>query len=347
MANVSNQAVLEFSIPQNGIVDVPGFSSFFSASDWDDFESRFKNPEENKEVYGKENLFYLKEAGAIILRPDLAPIDMDGEETFFGYKGTGYGCYGGSWEKRKVVGSPECFCEFQKEVKDKEGKVVSWYIHAGENEGKFFVPSFAENQGICFWIADNVLPENEKKVVKITLAILDSQKKWKEGVYIEISDGKDVSLAHTKTVKTKYTIPPKKELRTQWESFSFKKGKKVYDWPSDVDVFCLFFVDRFIVFSLNGVDNYKAVKCQYYDVGKDENGVEYPVLLNSGASLWIEGKGQALLGWKKNMYKKQGSLQTKLVFPSYHLADPKIEISKKYVFLLYFINIYFNIFNIL
>jgi len=348
MGKTKNNAKIEFQTPANGLLDIPGFYSFFSVEDKNNFESRFINVDEKENGEtgaGKETLFFFKEDKSVILRPDLSPIDMSGDETLTGYAGDDYEILKedgtapekGMWEIRKVVGAPSAICEFQKYVKIKTKNdievVPAWTIHSGRDVGKWRQgTAFQENQGFCAWIANNVLPENEKKSIKFTIAILDNQRKWKEGVYVEIVDGKDVALAHVKTVKTNSTIPPKQELRTQWESFTLPRGQKIYSWSGDVDVFCLFFVNNFIILSINGIDNYKAIACQYYDIGKDIDGNEYPILINEGADFWIESKGQALVGFKRAMFASKGSLQTKLIFPSYKLEDPKIQISKKIIF---------------
>jgi|GEM_PF-4433555 len=337
---MENVATISFSIPENGLIKVPGFLAYYDASDI--FESKFYEIGEEKKNPDITNLFFLRETKSIILQPNILPIDMTGKdieyydyykkEKYIIHRGDNYDCIGGKWQLMQVVGNPSAMCEFQSVVLEND-KVVSWYVMDGNKRGKYGTGSACEeNQGFVVWIGKNILPLNEKQVIEFFLKIDDEKGDWKEGIYIKIEDGKNVSLAHCKTLRTQYTIPPRNELVVQWEGFTMPEGQKdLFSWPQ-VDVWAVFFVDDHIVISKNGISNYKAIKCLNYDIGRDVNGKEYPIIVNDGANFWIEGKGQCLLGWKRMMYDKEGTLETKLVFPGYKLNNPKIAITEKNIF---------------
>ena len=338
---MGNYAKIDFKIPFNGILDIPGCFSFFTASDV--FESQFNKINEDQEISGITNLFFFSEKSCCILKPNILPVDMTGKDIeyydflkkqkYIVHQGDNYNCWYGKWEIKKAVGSPPALCEFQSLVYDENNKIVQWQIEDGYKKGKNNNGiAWEENQGFVVWIGKNLLPENEKQIIEFFLKIDNNKGDWKEGIYISIEDGKEFKLAHCKTLKTLSTIPPREELFVQWEEFSLSEGnKKIYDWL-EVDVYAVFFIDDYIVVSKNGVSNYKAIKCQRYDIGKDLNDKEYPIIINSGANFYIKGKGQVLLGWKRITYEKEGSLQTKLIFPGYKLNAPKVVIIDKYEF---------------
>lgn len=275
MAIPCNKLTVTPVTPINGLIKNPGFHTEYSGRDWDVFESRFipiLTNEESAKLNGdqwqeafavsrlvKENLWAEKKSGAIILRPNLEPVDMDirfvrmgpGGENYFsgpftvsaGETRDWYKAYGGDWTNLVVDGNPRAQVLFQKTVQVEAGTAgyiaQPWRIVTG--------PVFAQNQGVTVWLGKNKLPGNEEDA--LTLHLTDGQ--GKSGIYIEIKSGKAMRMAHY--IDTPDEVEEKKYPRrtsqpVQWTVDDLPAPKAVYDWPEPYTVYTLFIVGRWIFF---------------------------------------------------------------------------------------------------
>lgn len=332
MANISNKLSLEFVSQSNGVISVPGFCSEFAAKEFEEMESRFYGPEATeteKKLRTKQDLFFEKESGAVILRPNLVPVSMDGQDVIHpftgaltGHKGGWYDCYGGKWELRNIKGNPQVSVQYQN-VAEEDGAATRWIIEAGQDKGLYGQgTAFAENQGVVVWTSFNLPVKNEANLFRIHLFNRDENGAVENGLFVEISSGKESRLCHYIDISTKSTYPRKKEIISQWERFSMPSSKPLYDWTAKETVFALFTVQDSIVLSINGLDSLIVFKAKQYDIGSDLNQADYPVLLRAGAELQVSGTGSGIIGFKKMVYDAEGTLETPLLFPGYALADP-------------------------
>lgn len=339
MANVSNQLTLEFVRPANGVVDVPGFCSEFAAKEFEEMDSRFYGPDATdaeQKLRTKQNLFFARQAGAVILRPNLEPVDMDGQPVLnpitgavSSYQGSWYTCYGGNWSLRTVKGNPPAVVEYQAVVETQpaagtESEASRWWIDIGKKKGRNNKGTgFAENQGVTLWTAGNMLVKNTQNSFKVHLFNYSRDNKTaNNGIYFDIVSGREVSFCHYINVSTKYTYPPRDDIITQWEKFSLPTAKELYDWSSTPTVLSLFIVRDWIFLAVNGLTSHFAFQAKQFDIGQDVNGMDYPILLREGACLQIQGKGQGSIGFKKLVYDSEGQFESPLLFPGYKLNNP-------------------------
>lgn len=325
--------------PVNGIIKNPGFHTEYSGRDWDKFESRYlpvltgeelaklksdqweKREELSRLV--KDNLWAEKNSGAIILKPNIEPVDMEmrpggaGNNYFVGPSIVApgetrdwYKAYGGEWKNITVDGNPKAQVLFQDTVQISAGSgyiACPWRIRTE--------PIFAENQGVTFWMGKNTLPQNEED--QFTLHLTDGT--GKSGIYVEIKSGKALRMAHYIDVpddveRKKYPVEASQPV--QWMVDALPAPKAIYNWPEPYTVYTLFICGRWIFFGVNGVENVIAMECKDYDLNSEGN----PIILREKAFLEICGKGQVGIGFKKMVYAVTGRLETPLEFPGYKVT---------------------------
>lgn len=363
----ANRLKLDFVNPPSGIVSVPGFSAEFSGEDWNQLESRHArvvSPLEQATVRGKEHLYYEPNSKAIILRPNLEPLHMPEleestvdfaykweqdpntrefrwwKEAVKGWRGDDWelGGEGAQWQHENVYGNPRRRVWYQSAVEyrpegEPERKAVQWWLHAGRRwaprrrygAGEGY---FRENQGFTCWLARNNLPRGEENKLSFHLFTMDERDEPTNGIIIEITGGREAKVGHYVTLDSVSSWPPRKVQRTQWESVTLPTNEPIYDWEGDPVVYSVFMVGRFIILSVNGLTNTVAIPVRNYHTGEDQTGRKYPVIMPAGASLYIEGRGQAMLGMKSSHYEAEGEAETPLVYPGYQLNEPEVKVTQ-------------------
>ncbi|MCD6220705.1 hypothetical protein J7K25_00905 [bacterium] len=329
MVNV-NAVKIEFQKSKNGLIEKEPFSAEYSRERFSDLEV-------------KENVFYEKHSGTIILHPNLKPVDMDGEyqdEEKTIYKGSWYQMYGGSWEVIDAFGSPPAKVEYQKKVEDEEGNPCIWRIDTDK--------VFKENQGFVVWFSKYLLPHNwnsclifqladradgkSEKGIRITIGNLQRELA-KQYPYVSNPEKQSQEiLIEQWNTKMLPTWPPRSEPKTQKQIFSLPSNFNLYEWSGEYKVLIVFIVDRYIVVGFNGLENTVAMKCNDYETGIDENSNSYPVITGENSMLSIWGYGAILIGFKKLHFEKEGRVVTPVFLSPEVLDSPAIEDTKKIVF---------------
>jgi len=330
----SNQVKINWQQMTNNKVIAEGYFAEYTARDWYEFSrKKIDNTSSGQINTSSENLFYSDKIQQILLRPNIEPIDMIVEDFNAPYNGDWWNAYGtyANWEVRKIMGSPECLMLYQKNVQYKDinnnYQVVDWSIFAGSDYG-FKLDGFKENQGFIIWIANNILPDNVQNELVFHLYHLNphNQEEVVNGVYIKITASKEFQICHYIDIEDTGLIPPRKKVFTQWEQGSLTPQKKFVEWPGNPVFYVLMMSDKYILFGVNGLDNPFTMECQDYETGKTMDGLNYPVLVREDANLFISGKGQVLLGFKKLAYKNKATITLPEFKPGYVLNSPQYQV---------------------
>ncbi len=389
MSQQGNAVRLEFVKPQNGVIANPGFCSEFAAADWAQHESRNAPANEaggRDRVQGKDRLLYEPHVGAVMLRPNLEPVDMPAprertegrHEAVWneaanrfdfvwrtdrtGFVGENFELGGdGRWELARPVGHPAARTWFHpvvqvpKETSAEEDeeeaappapeeepgeepsaprppamRPAAWWLHAECNPEEPGRGYLAENQGVTVWLARNLLPEGKTPQVTIHLLTLDDEGRPSTGIIVEITPGKEAKIAHYTggEQEGEGSIPPALPERVQWETVTLPENQPLYEWGGGATVYTILPLGRWIILGVNGIEQAVAVPARAYRTASDADGRPYPVLMEAGASLWIHGQGQAMVGCKPAVFERTGEFLTPLVFPGYRLAAPAVEAAR-------------------
>ncbi|OQB75517.1 MAG: hypothetical protein BWX89_00021 [candidate division TA06 bacterium ADurb.Bin131] len=350
MATNSNLVKLEWKQFPNNLITVDGFYAEYMAKDYAEMDkTKQETGTENIET-DSEKIFYDRNSQQIILRPDILPIDMLGEvvkekRIIMGtekevnvVKGDWWDLYDSlddkknyiysgyaDFELRAIAGTPKRQMIYQKAVQYRKDlgfpyTATKWILYGGIKDEKL-----NENQGIVFWINENMLPENEENELYLYLWHPNphNDKQPINGIYISLKGDSDIKIQHFIDIIDEGKIPPYREVLTQSEQGTVSAGKDVVEWAGKTKVYVLMIQDRFIQFGINGLDNPFVMECQNYDIGITPEGITYPVILREGARLMISGKGQALFGVKKLSFSKEGKIKTPEFNTGYVLSDPE------------------------
>lgn len=334
----TNEIRINFGeIGKRGIKSL-GFMNEFTGEDFEKFQAKEVFTGSYKNNNGKENLFYEKNSGAILLKPNIEPIDMlfddtEGKGDWFELE-ENLSTPGLKLGSIYPAGSPRRQCIYQNAVMNgTTGEPVKWTVKAGKNCGYNGLDYFLENQGAVIWIGNNFLPKNTENKLIFSLVRFDGEPNKQydnniNGIYVEIIGGKTIKLAHYIDIERKGTIPPQREIQTQWYEGQLPLNKPILNWIGDFQTYIIMIVDRYILFGLNGLDNIISIPCQYYDIGENEEGNKYPIILREGAYLFIGGLGQAIFGFKRLDYKIKGGFYTPVYKVDYTPNNPEIILTK-------------------
>ncbi len=340
----------------NNLVSVDGFYAEYQAKDYNDID-KTKQVDVDKIEEQRDKIFYEKNSKSIILQPDIMPIDMVGhlidkdgrnrqmcenlgvEFKPVNIRGDWWDLYDkienehwtfrnlGRFEFKNSVGDPKRQLIFQSVVKssDEKQEPVQWCIVAGEGRGYIQNETLRENQGIVFWIDENILPENYKNELKFYLFHRNpyNYKELVNGIYITIKEESHIIVSHYIDVGDKSKIPPQREILTQTQEGTLSAGKEIVEWgDKKTKVYVVAIIDKFILIGLNNLENCFVMECQNYDIGETPEGLYYPIILRENAELQITGKGQALFGLKKLAFFNEGIIRTEKFKTGYVLEDP-------------------------
>lgn len=328
-----NVVRLSFNKPTNGIESEREWTA-----EWDAAAAR--------KMRVADDVLTVQAANAVILRPDLTPIDMTGryeQGSTTDYRGSWYRITGGIWERRNVFGAPQRKVEYQKEVEKERIPGNSntiepsyWRIDT--------IPTFGENQGFVVWFSKYLLPhgwdnclvfslmsDDETHGIRITIGRLYEQSRF-SGLVGLVKDQQEVLVEYWRKAATEERYPSATvSADTQKRVFTLPRNIDIYQWSGDVVVLSLFIVDRFICIGLNGTDSLISFPVESYDEARDSYGRPYPIISPAGAKLSIWGYGAAYLGFKPMHYATEGVIETPISFPGYRLSTPEVAITRAIV----------------
>ncbi|MDD5486106.1 MAG: hypothetical protein PHW65_00930 [Dehalococcoidales bacterium] len=337
----SNMVKLEWrQFPNNKIV-TDGFYAEYQAKD-KDFDRTKSEPGAGDITTTAENTFYEKNSKTIILKPDIMPVDMIGELQEGKVQGDWWDLYDSTlnnalvysgyadFQLRNIAGDPKRQLVYQKVTQYKAQQnlpysAVRWMIRAGYGCGYIQNEQLAENQGIVFWVNENMLPENEKNELNFYLYHTNPENSQQviNGIYITLKEDSDIRIGHFIDLRDDGRRPPQFEVATQWEKGTVSAAKEIVEWPGKTRVFVLMMIDKYILFGINGLENPFVMECQNYETGISAEGLPYPVILRENAILQVHGMGQALFGLKKLAYSKEATFKTPEFKTGYVLSAPR------------------------
>lgn len=344
MADTNYAEIIWRQFPNNKIT-ADGFYTEYLAKNYADVNKTKQETGAGEITATAENVLYLPQSESIILKPDIMPIDMlaravsgstgrlqgDWWDMYDSASGTTMVWHGyANFERKDVAGSPLRKVLYQKNVQyqtdvgtDYQG--VWWSFFAGTGRGYVKNESLLENQGVVVWVDENKLPENEEGTLTIYLYKNHPEKTDQviNGIKVTIKGDSDILVQHVVDINDTGKRPAQYEVYTQSQKGTVSVGKDIVEWSGKTKVYTLLIHDKYILFGINGLDNPFVMECQNYAEGVTPDGLTYPVILRDDSTLYIQGKGQATVGFKKLSYYKSASIKIPEVKTGYELNAPK------------------------
>ena len=262
-----------------------GFSATFPASMWPRFTSMgATHPAvvgERHAATEKENLLYLPQLEAIILKPDISIVSMATAD---------YTTTGGTWAEVTVPGNPATVMLHQSDT-----TATGWTVTSADP---------GANLGFVVWWKKPATPSGSSGNLKVSLITADEDTEFS----IEVISNTTIRLIHYDRLLTK----------SETKDLTLPMGKGTSEYQ--VDSLIVIPIGRDIVVGVNSLDNAITYHCGLYDDSRPDHPEWGDEVFYSYDNLVIEGDGSFVGGFRAVSFATSGSFSTPLTFPGYAMS---------------------------